>query len=102
MAGSTRRVQLPRPRSGGAVRASGRGCALSAACVQFWGAPFCAQPSPSVKITYEPSGAWMACGLWDHGFTTTIRATPGIHQVCVYAIGAPNVELGCRTVVVPG
>ena len=39
--------------------------------VQFSGAPFCGQPSKSVKMTTVPSGAIMACGLWDSGSTTT-------------------------------
>jgi hypothetical protein len=38
-----------------------------------------------------------------HGFTATMPAAPGSHQVCVYAIKPPpgiNVSLGCRTVTV--
>lgn len=40
-----------------------------------------------------------------HGFSSTVAATSGNHQVCVYAINTgPGVHnlLGCRTVVVPG
>ena len=39
-----------------------------------------------------------------HGFTTTMSASPGSHNACLYAINTPagdNVALGCRTVVVP-
>lgn len=53
------------------------------------------QPRADVGAAYPLAGP-------DHGFNATLTATPGIHRVCVYAIGAPNVELGCRTVVVPG
>lgn len=37
-----------------------------------------------------------------HGFTTTLSATTGRHQVCAYAIraGGPNPSIGCRTVTV--
>ncbi|QHT56318.1 hypothetical protein GXP71_09670 [Cellulomonas sp. H30R-01] len=45
-----------------------------------------------------------AFGLGDrHGFTATMPATPGPHNVCVYAINTPagsNVAMGCRTVTV--
>ena len=39
-----------------------------------------------------------------HGFTTSVRAGPGAHSVCVYAIdtsGSGNTRLGCRTATVP-
>jgi hypothetical protein len=38
-----------------------------------------------------------------HGYSTTVRATGGTHQVCVYAIdssGGSNPSVGCRTVTV--
>ncbi len=37
-----------------------------------------------------------------HGFATSVAASPGAHQVCVFAIGAPNVQLGCVGVLVTG
>jgi hypothetical protein len=41
----------------------------------------------------------------NHGFTLTVRATPGSRRVCVYAInvrsGGVNPEIGCRQVNVP-
>ena len=40
-----------------------------------------------------------------HGYTATLPASPGAHQVCLYGInvgGGANSSLGCRTVVVPG
>jgi hypothetical protein len=35
-----------------------------------------------------------------HGFAATVAAAAGPHQVCVFAIGAPNVQLGCVGVTV--
>lgn len=40
-----------------------------------------------------------------HGFDATVGATPGVHQVCVYAINVPvgrNPLFGCRTVTMTG
>ena len=40
-----------------------------------------------------------------HGYSATLPASPGAHQVCVYGINSGpggNTLLGCRTVVVPG
>jgi hypothetical protein len=41
----------------------------------------------------------------DHGYTASLRVTPGRHTACVYAVnqgqGSGNVLLGCRTVDVP-
>ena len=39
-----------------------------------------------------------------HGYRTTVRATPGPHTVCAYAINAragDNQQIGCRSVTVP-
>jgi hypothetical protein len=39
----------------------------------------------------------------NHGFSATMNATPGPHNVCIYAINVPmgpNLNLGCRTVTV--
>jgi hypothetical protein len=39
----------------------------------------------------------------NHGFSATLGAVPGTHQVCVYAINTPagtNPTIGCRNVVV--
>jgi len=50
-AGVCRRVQLPRPLRGGKPTVDSTGGTASAAPApleQFWGAPFCAQPSPRV------------------------------------------------------
>lgn len=41
----------------------------------------------------------------DHGFSLSLGAAPGSHQVCAYGINVDvgaNSLLGCRTVVVPG
>jgi len=56
------------------------------------------QPRPEVGANYPAYGA-------NHGFAGTIRATPGTHQVCAYAINVGvggNTLLSCRSVVVPG
>jgi hypothetical protein len=40
----------------------------------------------------------------NHGFSATLGAVPGTHQVCVYAINTPagtNPRFGCRNVTVP-
>ena len=40
----------------------------------------------------------------NHGFSATLGAVPGTHQVCVYAINTPvgsNPSIGCRNVTVP-
>ena len=40
----------------------------------------------------------------DHGFSATLGAVPGTHEVCVYAINTPagtNPSIGCRNVTVP-
>jgi len=56
------------------------------------------QPRPDIATGYPGYGA-------NHGFSTTVSATPGPHRVCVYAInsgpGASPV-ISCRTVTVPG
>jgi hypothetical protein len=39
-----------------------------------------------------------------HGYATTVAATPGVHEVCAFAINSvagTNPSLGCRTVTVP-
>jgi len=56
------------------------------------------QPRPDIAAGYPGYGA-------NHGFTSTVAASPGSHRVCVYAInsgpGASPV-ISCRTVTVPG
>ena len=55
----------------------------------------------TVASTSRPDvdGAFPGYGA-NHGYDLTVPATPGSHQVCVYAIdsgGGPNPLLGCRT-----
>lgn len=50
-------------------------------------------PRPDVGTVYPLAGD-------DHGFTATVAADAGPHQVCVFAIGSPNVQLGCVAVTV--
>jgi hypothetical protein len=53
----------------------------------------------------DVAAAYPAYAANPHGFSSTVSATPGTHNVCVYAIntgvGAHNL-LGCRTVTVSG
>ncbi|WP_066582665.1 hypothetical protein [Cellulomonas timonensis] len=53
-------------------------------------------PSPAVNDTFPTVGP-------NHAYDLTVAATPGTHQVCLYAINlpsGPNTVLGCRTVTV--
>lgn len=55
------------------------------------------QPRSDVGAAYPASGS-------NHGFTASVSATPGVHNVCAYAINngaGGNVLLGCRSVTVP-
>ncbi|MFB2581136.1 hypothetical protein ACEXQD_07775 [Herbiconiux sp. P15] len=50
-------------------------------------------------VSASAAKAWPASGD-KHGFSTTVTATPGPHQVCVYGT-TENTSYGCRTVTVP-
>jgi hypothetical protein len=57
------------------------------------------QPRPDVAARYPRWGS-------AHGFAVLMRATPGLHEVCVYARNSYGIgstaTLGCRSVQVPG
>ncbi|KRA22508.1 hypothetical protein ASD65_17110 [Microbacterium sp. Root61] len=56
-----------------------------------------------VARTDLPS-AYAAYGT-KHGFSGTIKASPGVHRVCAYGINVGpggHIELGCKSVTVPG
>lgn len=55
------------------------------------------QPRPDVGAAFPAAGN-------DHGYSVTMEATPGRHDVCLYAINVgpgSSTLLGCRSVVVP-
>jgi hypothetical protein len=65
----------------------------------FAGSALANGPRPDVGAAFPRGGS-------AHGFDFTVPASPGGHQVCVYAINlggdpSPNATIGCRTVTVP-